>query len=217
MLPPAKAFLPASEAMLTIWPVLRRIIEGATARVSRNTALRLVSNTEVQSDSEASWMGVNTPTPALFTRISMGPSASSARAMREEASSECVRSAAREQILTSGCCSSLATASNRLAVRAERPKLAPRLARRRAMASPMPRLAPVTSATFPARGFWLCTAYLQEATFWADSPSYNQSTVVAKEQKRSRYSTRSNAFSLARAEGFTYNPVEFVCSGGLDT
>jgi hypothetical protein len=66
-------FFPASELMLMICPVRRRIISGATARQSRNTDLRLVSRTASQSASGNSWKGPNKPIPALFTRISMEP------------------------------------------------------------------------------------------------------------------------------------------------
>ncbi len=54
-------------------PVRRAIIAGATALLIRNTDFRLVSNTESQFCSLASWVGPGEPIPALFTRISGEP------------------------------------------------------------------------------------------------------------------------------------------------
>src|ERR1700741_2348116 len=75
--PPAKALRPASELLLIMSPEPRRIIDGATARETRNTLFRLVSRTRSQSASVFSSAGPNSPIPALLTRMEMGPNAAS--------------------------------------------------------------------------------------------------------------------------------------------
>src|SRR6202453_2403427 len=79
-----KGFFPASEAILMMWPVFRSLMLGATALLIRNTDFKLVSNTVFQASAVASWVGPNQPTPALFTRMSMGPRFLLAAGTKEE-------------------------------------------------------------------------------------------------------------------------------------
>src|ERR1700694_1641474 len=75
--PPLKAFTPARELMLIISPLLRLIIEGATALETKNTLFKLVFRTRSQSSSDFSCAGPKTRMPALFTRMVIGPRADS--------------------------------------------------------------------------------------------------------------------------------------------
>ena len=153
MPPPANAFLPARELMLTMSPEPRRIMEGATARERRKTLLRLVSSTRSQSASVFSWAGPNRPMPALLTRMVMGPSAASVLAIRSVMSAPFVTSAiwvcTGRPILASPRPDSSSAARSRPQIETA----APSMASRYAMARPMPRLPPVTSATPPLSGF----------------------------------------------------------------
>src|ERR1700738_3002977 len=65
--PPLKALTPARELMLIISPLLRLIIEGATALETRNILFKLVFRTRSQSSSDFSCDGPKPPLPALFT------------------------------------------------------------------------------------------------------------------------------------------------------
>src|SRR3982074_1381318 len=93
MPPPAKVFFPARELMLMMSPEPRRIMEGATARETRKTLLRLVSRTRSQSASVFSWVGPKRPMPALLTRMVMGPRVDSVAATRSVTSAGFVTSA----------------------------------------------------------------------------------------------------------------------------
>src|ERR1700675_2211677 len=75
--PPLNAFTPARELILMMSPLLRLIIEGATALDTRNTLFKLVFRTRSQSSSDFSCAGPKTPMPALFTRMVTGPRADS--------------------------------------------------------------------------------------------------------------------------------------------
>src|SRR6202140_652049 len=70
--PPLKAFTPARELMLMMSPLLRLIIEGATAFENKNTLFKLVFRTRSQSSSDFSCAGPKRPMPALFTRLVIG-------------------------------------------------------------------------------------------------------------------------------------------------
>src|ERR1700732_1750689 len=99
--------------MLMIWPDLFRIIPGATALLSRNTALRLVSSTASQFDSDASCAGPKYPTPALLTRISMGPMDRSVSCTKDTISPARLRSAEIAETLCPLLSNSLAGAQTK--------------------------------------------------------------------------------------------------------
>src|ERR1700693_3077150 len=91
--PPLKAFTPARELMLMISPLLRLIIEGATALETRNTLFKLVFSTRSQSSSVFSCAGPKTPMPTLFTRMVIDPRADSVLATKASTSEGRVTSA----------------------------------------------------------------------------------------------------------------------------
>src|SRR5271156_3953780 len=180
--PPAKAFLPASDAILIMWPVRRSIIAGATALLSRNTAFRLVSNTASQSDSAAPWKGPKYPMPALLTSTSIAPRDCSVFCTSFPISFKRVTSAAVTTTLPPPPCSSAAALSSLSACREHKLSFAPRRPRLRATASPIPRLPPVTNATLPFSGFSATISSLQRG----DSlPRYN---IITLRWRRARTS-----------------------------
>ena len=68
---------PPVDEMLRILPVRRRIMQRrATAWVRKNSALMFTSITRFHSSAECSSAGEAIATPALLTRMSMSPSAS---------------------------------------------------------------------------------------------------------------------------------------------
>src|ERR1700730_19330199 len=159
--------------MLMIWPDLFRIIPGATALLSRNTALRLVSSTASQFDSDASCAGPKYPTPALLTRISMGPMDRSVSCTKDTISPARLRSAEIAETLCPLLSTSLAPLCIFPRSRAHIPRLAPILAKLRAIARPIPRLAPVISATLPSRGLAVFMTHLHHAILANGYTSYH--------------------------------------------
>ena len=156
MPPPAKALRPARELMLMISPAPRWITEGATARETRKTLLRLVSRTRSQSASVFSWAGPKRPMPALFTRMEIGPRVDWVLSTRELTSAERETSAISEKTGWPEFCNSAAAAESARLSWPQMETAAPSWARRRAMARPMPRVPPVTRATAPeSGGIWL--------------------------------------------------------------
>src|SRR5215472_16239711 len=83
------------EPTLIILPRLRSIIPGATARAQRNMEVRLVTSTSSHSSSVTSTDALSSVTPALLTRMSMGPSARSASVTAARIPSALVTSAVR--------------------------------------------------------------------------------------------------------------------------
>src|SRR5690348_3682507 len=134
--------------MFTIRPARRFIMPLITAFVVWNAPLRLASSTASQSASVSRSRRLSRVSPALFTRMSMGPSADSAAAM---AASTWTPSATLQANPAARSPSSAAMAADRACSRPTTATLAPAPWRARAMASPMPRVLPVTKATLPAR------------------------------------------------------------------
>src|ERR1700676_2917471 len=152
--PPLKALTPARELMLIISPLLRLIIEGATALETRNTLFKLVSRTRSQSSSDFSCAGPKTPMPALFTRMVIGPRADSVLATRLATSAGRVTSATCKNTRPPRPASWALASFRALESRPQIATAAPSDAKRTAMARPIPRLPPVTSATESLRGLW---------------------------------------------------------------
>ena len=99
--------------------------------------------------------GADSAVPALFTSISMGPNAWAAAAQAPVNAWWLVTSATTTLY---GPTNDAATASARAASRTSSDTLAPAAESVRAMAAPMPRLAPVTSAWRPASASRLVAA-----------------------------------------------------------
>src|SRR6266478_4575736 len=91
--------------------------------------------------------------PALFTRMVIDPRAASVSVTRPATSAERVTSATAEKTRTPVLPSASAEFASAARSRPQMATEAPSEARRCAMARPMPRLAPVTRATPPERGF----------------------------------------------------------------
>src|SRR5215831_10443024 len=139
------------EPTLIILPRLRSIIPGATARAQRNMEVRLVTSTSSHSSSVTSTDALSSVTPALLTRMSMGPSARSASVTAARIPSALVTSSGMARARPPAA--SISAAANAIwsLPRAAQATAAPASPRARAMARPSPRLAPVTSAVRPSR------------------------------------------------------------------
>src|ERR1700736_1704029 len=144
--PPLKAFTPARELMLIISPLLQLIIEGATALETKNTLFKLVFRTRSQSSSDLSCAGPKTPMPALFTRMVMGPRADSVFETRRSTSAGRVTSATYENTRPPKPANWALASLRALESRPQIATAAPKVAKRRAMARPIPPLPPVTRA-----------------------------------------------------------------------
>src|SRR6516164_6642204 len=121
----------------------------AAARVAWKAAFRLTVNTSSQS---ASFIRTSRPSrvmPALFTRTSSRPKCSWVWATARWTSSPRTRSATMPWALTPRPSSSATTSAIRAASRPTIANDRPSSANPRAMARPIPRVAPVTSATRP--------------------------------------------------------------------
>ena len=133
------------EVMLTMAPPCSRI-SGTAARVQRNGPVRLTSRIRCQSVSVVSMIGAKRATPALLTSASRRPNrrvmrSSASATMAASETSQCsasVRSGHRREdvALSSSCCSMSSRATRQ-----------PSWRNRLAVASPMPRAAPVIKAT----------------------------------------------------------------------
>src|ERR1051325_8707530 len=140
------AFFPARLLMLMIHPPPRFFMCGSTARQQWKTPVRFVSMTSCHCSTDISATGVKTPTPALLIRMSMPPKRSAA-ALKARSTSSYLR--------TSACCdmpsapSSLIACDRWCALVPVMTTFASVVTRARAMARPMPRDPPVTTAVLP--------------------------------------------------------------------
>src|SRR5918996_4051019 len=132
------------DEMLTIAP-RRSIRLGRAARVARTVLSTLMSNMLVHSLSSTSRKPsvASSPPPTLFTSRSMPPSSARALSMRAETPSAVLRSADTAYAPVS--------LSSGVMVRAAPTTRTPSSIRVRTVASPMPRLAPVTTAVLVVR------------------------------------------------------------------
>src|SRR5580658_4341351 len=140
--------MPEIEPTLTMAPPLPRMWR-ATATLHFHTALTLRSKTASHSPLDTSQALVWKHTPALFTRMSMLPSTRSAPSTIVSTSPSAVMSALMGLMSspspTARLCAAAFCSSSRPAITTR----APASASARAVASPMPRLPPVTSAVLP--------------------------------------------------------------------
>src|SRR3954465_11134093 len=148
--PPVNA---ATDETNRIRPNPRSRMPGATRRASRNGALRFTAMWSSQSASVTSSIAcLIRPTPAFGTSTSTGPSSRSTSSTSWSSASRSDRSAPAVSTRAPGPASSRARSSARAASCAyESATDAPACATSREIAAPMPPLAPVTSATRPAR------------------------------------------------------------------
>ncbi|CAM5697174.1 hypothetical protein SVIOM74S_03300 [Streptomyces violarus] len=118
---------------------------------SRNGASRLTAIVRSQTSSVSSSIGGRTLIPALLTRMSGSPKASTARSAAVRTPSRVLRSALTQAARQPSAVSSSTVAISPASPRATTTTLAPARARARVMARPMPELPPVTTATRPCR------------------------------------------------------------------
>src|SRR3954469_13017829 len=148
MPPPAPTRRPATELTLTRSATRRgslsaaRIRCGSAAWATYSSPLRLRSIIRSHSSTGASTIGPSSITPALLMTVSSRPSSC---AVRSTAAWACARSVTSASIASPPI--SPASASSRSLRRAATATVAPCAASARAVASPIPLLAPVTSAT----------------------------------------------------------------------
>src|SRR5574340_347749 len=142
--------LPTTEEMLMMRPPLAFIMARSTARLRRNTDLRLVASTSSHSSPVMRASSLSLVMPALFTRIETSPNC------WRIAPSTCSVCAA--SLTFNAMPAPLTPAASRYPLIARAPvslvavpvTVAPCLPSSSAMAWPMPRLAPVTSAICPS-------------------------------------------------------------------
>jgi len=126
-------------------------IRGTAALVQMNGPVRLTSSTRFQSSSEVSSSGANTAMPALLTSASSRPkrrsiSAIALRTAPASETSQCNPSALPGALSAATLFHNISPSISSSATRQ------PSARNRSATASPMPRAAPVTSATFCGAG-----------------------------------------------------------------
>src|SRR6516164_250479 len=136
------------EATLTIAPLLRAHMWRAAARAHRNTPVMLTATTFSQSASGWSSAGWRSPMPAPLTRTSMPPwrLATAAIAASTDASSPTSTACAEAALPSARAAGSAASPSRSRSATAAH--AATKVA---AVARPIPRAPPVTTATFPSR------------------------------------------------------------------
>jgi hypothetical protein len=133
----------ASAAARTRW--------GIAARVTCSTACTLIASMRSHSPSGASTTGPRSISPALLTTVSSRPSAATVRATASLACLASVMSLSRASAVPPPAPILAASASSRSRRLASTATDAPSAASASAVASPIPLLAPVTSATVPRR------------------------------------------------------------------
>jgi hypothetical protein len=142
---------PTTEVMLMMRPARAFIIPRSTARQSRKTDLRSVSTTASHSASFMRSRRLSWVTPALFTRIETAPNSFSMAATSVSTPPESVTfsTAPRPEIPAVFSASPMPFAP--ASVVAVPTTVAPARPSASAIARPIPRDAPVTSATCPLR------------------------------------------------------------------
>src|SRR5438067_1802171 len=135
--------------MLTMRPPPRAAMPWSTVCVVLRTPFRLTAIRRSQSAGSLSTKKCSRSHPALLTRTSIGPSASSSVATARPTASRSATSAAAAEARPPAARTSAATASAPAPSRSRTPTARRSRASRSAMARPMPRPPPVTSATEP--------------------------------------------------------------------
>ena len=140
-----------SDAMLMMLPRPRFFMPGIAACATTNGALRLVSTIASKSAIGKSATGCRRWMPALLTTTSSEPCFASIAAMPAFTASTSVTSNTAASTLPPSPAIGLAAASSATWSRPFITTVAPARASPAAMPRPMPRAAPVTSATRPVR------------------------------------------------------------------
>src|ERR1017187_1819615 len=191
---------------------------GMTARQNRRMAESLVTVISCQSASEAAIMPPAHARPALLTIISTLPKRSTADATTRSGSPESPTSAATHSTSTPNRLPmSLAVLERRSAPRATRTRFTPLSANSVAIARPIPALAPVTMAVFPAMPkFMSCSLHQAPVrTKLVDRhlPQHNQPSgrgLVHEGGDESNVECDSEIFRILSAHWAHYLNVEIV-------
>src|SRR5215472_1899483 len=138
------------------------------ARQQRYVPVRLTASVSSQISGVKSAKGAGVSTPAAQTRAATGP-ACPAAVMRRSTCAALLTSAGTGIASPPACRMRLATSSRASWSRAARTTRAPAAARASAAAAPIPRLAPVTTATRPASQ-WALSPIVCPAGTRSDSP-----------------------------------------------
>ncbi len=149
---PASAVLVTPEEMFTTRPPSASV--PATACIMRNGARASTATSRSKSSTEVCATGPQWVIPALLTRMSSlpnSPIAASATAAGAAGSARSARSMSTRRPSPRTCPATCSASS--WPVRYVKPTSAPSAASRRTISAPIPRLPPVTSATFPASRF----------------------------------------------------------------
>src|SRR5947209_2077467 len=153
---PARALRPATELTLTRSATPRGPAEAACSKcasaalVQYISAETLRSSIRFHSPTSASGIGPSSMTPALLTRVSSRPKCATVSATTARARCSSVTSASSTSASPPAARMRAASASSRSRRRATSATCAPCAASATAVASPIPELAPVTSATVPS-------------------------------------------------------------------
>jgi len=143
---PGAEILPACEAMLTMWPLLRGIIRAIASWVPWMTPIRLISIWRRNESSGSSTNGVTGMIPALLISTSIGPSRRSASSRNPSKDPRSVTSSASATVpppSPAAVCSASVRSTSPIATRA------PRRTSASAVALPIPRAPPVIATTLP--------------------------------------------------------------------
>mmetsp|Transcript_8338 Transcript_8338/g.21532 ORF Transcript_8338/g.21532 Transcript_8338/m.21532 type:complete len:204 (-) Transcript_8338:120-731(-) len=148
--------VPAMEPMLMMKPLMRSAMLGARRRVSRIGADSTSAIISSHASGSPSSGLPSTRLPALLTSTSTPPNFDSSSPARASTACASDRSQAATYVAGEPACShSRATSCSCSRLREVSAMLQPSAASKRAMARPMPRPAPVTSAHFPLSiGSW---------------------------------------------------------------
>ncbi|MNM90476.1 hypothetical protein D3C81_1027390 [compost metagenome] len=136
------------EAILIIWPARCCCMSGSVVAMPCSTPRMLTSIIRFHSSTLSASSFESGMTPALLTRTSTRPCNSTVKSMKDCMSSRLVTSSPITSAVPPAERISLARASRRSVRRAPKTTRAPLLASRRAVASPIPLLAPVITMTF---------------------------------------------------------------------
>src|SRR5580693_7685976 len=145
-----KARCACCDVTLMIRPQPRAAISGPNRWPSRNGAVRLTATIMSQCSSDSAGSGGRRLTPAQLTRMSGSPNAAAAADAPRRTSARSARSALTHAAAQPASRSDLQVAESLVGSRATITTRAPASASPEAIASPIPELPPVTTATRPS-------------------------------------------------------------------
>src|SRR5579864_2422814 len=151
---------------------------------------------------------LNPPTPALFTSISRRPNVLSTRVAAYSSWCSTVTSQGITSVLPPASTMARAVSSSVDFVRPSSTAVAPRAASLRAIAEPIPRPAPVTTDTCPARGCLVSIPLIPPGTIVGGAEQeWGTSTFPALRILTITIKRRTNGNPLAFGRRGTYNPA----------